>query len=156
MTTIAVRRQDIETLDISAIASLVDNWLEDGQITAQDPQIHFDLDYPLEETDPRELSEIPEVRLWFLRVDSCYPWLPYLLDWQRELARYAAMVVPHQFHRTEGIQFNPEALELFVMGKMFVIYQLLLTENRPGTTKLKLMAQTLGYDIDDGFFAQLS
>ncbi len=34
------------------------------------------------------------------------------------IARYAAMLVPHQFHRGEGIQYNPEALEIFVMQKL--------------------------------------
>jgi hypothetical protein len=47
--------------------------------------------------DPRELSEFPDIRLWFLRLDATYPWLPVLLDWRAgELARYAAMLVPHQ------------------------------------------------------------
>jgi hypothetical protein len=30
------------------------------------------------------------------------------------------MLVPHQFNRTEGIQYNPEALEIFVMHKTFI------------------------------------
>jgi len=29
-----------------------------------------------------------------------------------ELARYTAMLVPHQFSSKEGIQYNPEALEI--------------------------------------------
>lgn len=32
-----------------------------------------------------------------MRLDAAYPWLPVLLDWRAgELARYAAMLVPHQ------------------------------------------------------------
>lgn len=47
--------------------------------------------------DPRELSEYPDIRLCFVRLDAAYPWLPVLLDWRAgELARYAAMLVPHQ------------------------------------------------------------
>lgn len=50
-----------------------------------------------DENDPRELSEFPEIRLWFVRLDAVYPWLPLVLDWRAgELARYAAMLVPHQ------------------------------------------------------------
>lgn len=50
-----------------------------------------------DENDPREYSEFPEIRLWFVRLDAVYPWLPLVLDWRAgELARYAAMLVPHQ------------------------------------------------------------
>ncbi|KAH8506447.1 hypothetical protein H0E87_013314 [Populus deltoides] len=60
--------------------------------------IGFTIDYTREDPmDPRELSEFPDIRLWFLRLDATYPWLPVLLDWRAgELARYAAMLVPHQ------------------------------------------------------------
>ena len=54
----------------------------------------YERDDPL---DPRELSELPDVRLWFVRLDTAYPWLPAVLDWRAgELGRYAAMLVPHQ------------------------------------------------------------
>ena len=33
------------------------------------------------------------------------------------MGRYAAMLVPHQFSPTEGIRYNPEALEIFVSRK---------------------------------------
>lgn len=60
--------------------------------------IGFTINYTREDpNDPRELSEFPDLRLWFLRLDATYPWLPVLLDWRAgELARYAAMLVPHQ------------------------------------------------------------
>lgn len=60
--------------------------------------IGFTINYIREDQyDPREFSEFPEIRLWFLRLDAAYPWLPVLLDWRAgELARYAAMLVPHQ------------------------------------------------------------
>ncbi|CAL5322736.1 unnamed protein product [Camellia sinensis] len=63
-----------------------------------DHTIGFTINYKREdEYDLRELSEIPEIRLWFVRLDAAYPWLPVLLDWRvGELARYAAMLVPHQ------------------------------------------------------------
>uniref|UniRef100_A0A2P2JK78 Uncharacterized protein MANES_14G120300 n=1 Tax=Rhizophora mucronata TaxID=61149 RepID=A0A2P2JK78_RHIMU len=60
--------------------------------------IGFTINYTREDPyDPRELSEFPDIRLWFVRLDATYPWLPVLLDWRAgELARYAAMLVPHQ------------------------------------------------------------
>lgn len=62
--------------------------------------IGFTMKYEREDPyDQRELSELPDVRLWFVRLDATYPWLPVLLDWRAgELARYAAMLVPHQVY----------------------------------------------------------
>jgi hypothetical protein len=111
------------------------------------------MDYPREPEDPRELSEIPEVRLWFIRLDARYPWLPFLLDWKGgELARYTAMLVPHQFNRKEGIQYNPEALEIFLMQKLFVLTDWMQQLGIPSKSRLKSMAQLLGYDLDDSLF----
>ena len=60
--------------------------------------VGFVLDYERDDPlDPRELSEMPDIRLWFVRLDSAYPWLPVVMDWRAgELSRYAAMLVPHQ------------------------------------------------------------
>lgn len=60
--------------------------------------VGFTINYKREDpSDPRELSEFPDIRLWFVRLDASYPWLPVVLDWRAgELARYAAMLVPHQ------------------------------------------------------------
>jgi hypothetical protein len=59
--------------------------------------VGFELNWTKELGDPREKCEIPDIRLWFLRLDAEYPWLPVALDWRAgELARYAAMLVPHQ------------------------------------------------------------
>lgn len=56
--------------------------------------LEYENDDPL---DPRELSELPDIRLWFVRLDAAYPWLPIVVDWRAgELVRYAAMLVPHQ------------------------------------------------------------
>ncbi|KAL1226299.1 Protein CHLORORESPIRATORY REDUCTION 6 [Cardamine amara subsp. amara] len=104
--------------------------------------------------DPRELSEYPDIRLWFVRLDAMYPWLPLLLDWRAgELARYAAMLVPHQMSLRMGVVFNPEALELFVMNKVFVVYPWL---KRHGVPKPRLktsdMARMLGFGIGDQLF----
>jgi hypothetical protein len=150
-TTITVTSTDLENLDLSPAQIILDPWLQNGM--EQEPQISFAIDFPREPGDPRELSEIPEIRLWFIRLDAQYPWLPYILDWEAgELARYVAMLVPHQFSAAEGIQFNPEALEIFVMNKVFVLADWMQRQGITSRTKLKFMTQMLGYELDDGFF----
>lgn len=132
-----------------------------GLTSSADPREHLDrtigftINYEREDPyDPRELSEFPDIRLWFLRVDATYPWLPILLDWRAgELARYAAMLVPHQMNMRMGVVFNPEALELFVMGKVFVVYSWLKQHEIPKPRlKTKDMARMLGFGIGDELF----
>lgn len=117
--------------------------------------IGFTINYTREDTyDPRELSEFPDIRLWFLRLDATYPWLPVLLDWRAgELARYAAMLVPHQMSMRMGVVFNPEALEIFMMKKVFVVYSWLKQHDIPKPRlKAKDMARMLGFGIGDELF----
>ena len=147
------------TIDNKAIASLDISAVKDKIATLQqqigdvEQQLQFAIEFEREESDPRELSEIPEIRLWFVRLDATYPWLPFLLDWKTgELARYTAMLVPHQFNRTEGIMFNPEALEIFVMDKIFVLSDWLKERGISERSRLKSMAQLFGYELDDAFF----
>lgn len=150
---IALNSSSINNLDLSSVRTVIDKWLQEQAIAAHEQQLRLEIDYPRQPTDPRELSEIPEVRLWFIRLDACYPWLPFLLDWKAgEFARYAAMLVPHQFNRTEGIQYNPEALEIFMMQKVFVLTDWLQQQGIPSQSRLKSMAQLLGYELDDAFF----
>jgi len=148
---ITIDADQINRLDLSpAIAAINPLLLE---ILAHEQQLQLTIDYPLEPDDPRELSEIPEVRLWFIRLDALYPWLPFLVDWKAgELGRYTAMLVPHQFHPKEGIQYNPEALEIFVMGKTFVLMNWLKQQGIESRSRLKSMTQILGYELDDAFF----
>jgi hypothetical protein len=95
---IALNAECINNLDLAPVSRIIDNILQDGAIATYEQQLGFNIDYPQEPGDPRELPEIPEVRMWFIRLDSRYPWLPFLLDWKAgELARYTAMLVPHQF-----------------------------------------------------------
>ncbi|CAL1358997.1 unnamed protein product [Linum trigynum] len=117
--------------------------------------VGFTINYTREDPrDPRELSEFPDVRLWFVRLDAAYPWLPVVLDWRAgELARYAAMMVPHQMNMKMGVVFNPEALELFVMKKVFVVYSWLKEQN-VSKARLKTgdMARMLGFGIGNELF----
>lgn len=140
----------VNLLDLSPARSLVEEWLEAKSIKNYEQQLRFQIDYPQEE---REVSEIPEVRLWFIRLDTLYPWLPFLLDWRAgELARYTAMLVPHQFSAREGIQYNPEALDIFIMQKVFVLTGWMQKQGLESESKLKSMAQTFGYELDRNLF----
>ncbi|KAK8550163.1 hypothetical protein V6N13_118688 [Hibiscus sabdariffa] len=117
--------------------------------------IGFTINYTRDDPhDPRELSEFPDIRLWFVRLDAAYPWLPVLLDWRAgELARYAAMLVPHQMSMRMGVVFNPEALELFIMKKVFIVYSWLKQNGIPKPRlKTSDMARMLGFGIGDELF----
>ncbi|NEO88267.1 MAG: CRR6 family NdhI maturation factor [Spirulina sp. SIO3F2] len=148
-----ITASQIDRLDLTAVKTMIADELMAEM--PNPPLIHFEIDYPLEPEDPRELSEIPEIRLWFVRLDVAYPWLIYHLDWSTEIARYTAMLVPHQFSRTEGIQYNPEALELFIMGKVFAVDAWLKQHQIAAQGKIQSMLQMLGYDLDEAFLNQL-
>ncbi|RUT09812.1 hypothetical protein DSM106972_003070 [Dulcicalothrix desertica PCC 7102] len=152
-TTITVNIDQINTLDISPAVEVIEQISSKNAILSNEQQLIFNIDYPREDGDPRELSEIPEIRLWFVRLDTRYPWLPFFLNWQeKEFTRYAAMLVPHQFTK-EGIQYNPEALEIFLMSKIFILTDWLKKQEIPHQSRLKAMAQLLGYDLEDGLFS---
>lgn len=155
--TIALSSDCLHSLDLSPAAAVIKNLLQEKSVIASyEQQLCFDINYPREPEDPRELSEIPEIRLWFIRLDARYPWLPFLLDWKAgELARYTAMLVPHQFSSKEGIQYNPEALEIFLMQKLFILTDWMKQQGIPSQSRLKSMAQLLGYDLDDSLFEML-
>ncbi|MCX7594714.1 MAG: CRR6 family NdhI maturation factor [Fischerella sp.] len=151
--TIALNSDSINALDLSPAATVIERLLQQGAIASHEQQLRFEIDYSLEPGDPRELPEIPEVRLWFVRLDARYPWLPFLLDWKAgELARYTAMLVPHQFSSKQGIQYNPEALEIFLMHKIFILNDWLKQQGIPSQSRLQSLAQMLGYELDDAFF----
>ncbi len=153
---ISLDTRTIINLDVSATKEQISSLLIKQKIDNYEQQLQFVINYQREVNDPRELSEIPEIRLWFVRLDSIYPWLPFLLNWKTgELVRYAAMLVPHQFNRSEGVLFNPEALELFVMNKTFVLSDWLQKQNIPARSRLKLMAQMFGYELNDTFFEMI-
>ncbi|TAE58951.1 MAG: DUF1817 domain-containing protein [Nostocales cyanobacterium] len=154
--TINLNSNFIHTLDLSPALAVIEPLIQEKSVISQEQQLRFEIDFTREANDPRELSEIPEVRLWFVRLDAKYPWLPFLLDWKSgELARYAAMLVPHQFSSKEGIIYNPEALEIFLMHKIFILSDWLKQQNIPSQSKLKSLAQILGYELEDGFFEMI-
>jgi hypothetical protein len=65
------------------------------------------------------------------------------------------MLVPHEFHKKEGIQYNPEALEIFLMHKIFILSNWLKQNQIPARFRLKSLAQMLGYELEDGFFEMI-
>jgi len=151
--TITLDSTALRTLDLSPAQSVIEKFLEESSIASYEEQLQFTVEYPREPEDQRELSEIPEVRLWFIRLDTVYPWLPFLLNWQAgELVRYAAMLVPHQFSAREGIQYNPQALDIFIMQKVFVLTDWLQKQNLESESKLKRLAQMFGYELDAALF----
>ncbi|MEO1445857.1 MAG: CRR6 family NdhI maturation factor, partial [Cyanobacteria bacterium J06635_11] len=78
---------------------------------------------------------------------------PLYLDWESgELSRYTAMLVPHQFSPIDGIRYNPEALEIFVMSKVFSLDTWLKRQGIDGRKRLQFMTQMLGYELDDALF----
>lgn len=150
---ISIDSASLARLDLAPAESVLQAIIHDPQL---DPHLSFAIDFPRELGDPRELSEIPEVRLWFVRLDTVYPWLPLYLDWKAgELGRYVAMLIPHQFHPTEGIQYNPESLEIWVMAKVFTLQSWLGSRGLEGKGRIKAMTQVLGYELEEDFFSLL-
>jgi hypothetical protein len=86
-----------------------------------DRTVGFTINYEREDPyDVRELSEFPDIRLWFVRLDACYPWFPVVLDWRAgELARYAAMLAPHQVTRYNLNFASPNNLVLHILPCRF-------------------------------------
>lgn len=163
-TKISLNADTLNSLDLTPVEAVLKPWLQAGGFKAAfdsangaDPlRLQFAIDIPRDPSDPRESSEIPEVRLWFVRLNARYPWLPLILDWEQgELARYTAMLVPHQFSPHEGIQFNPEALELFVMQLVFTCLDWMHQQGSLSRTRIQFMTQMLGYELEDGFFELL-
>lgn len=155
--TISLTPEAIASLDLSPALSVINPWLETNTILNYEQALQFAIDYPRPEDEPDlELSQIAPVRLWFIRLDTVYPWLPFLIDWRSgELVRYAAMLVPHEFHPRHGIQYNPQALDMFVMTKVFVLWEWLRSQSTPGEAKIKALAEMFGYELDLGLFKLL-
>ena len=155
-TKITLNKTAIDRLDMSILATEMEKLLTQGGDKKKEQQLQFAIDYQQAADEPRELSEVPEIRLWFVRADALYPWLPLILDWKSgELVRYTAMLVPHQFSRSEGIIFNPEALEIYVMHKIFVLAQWSKKYNLAIGSSLSYFSQLFGYEITADFLEQL-
>lgn len=112
--------------------------------------------WPRSEEDPRELSEIPELRLWSLRADALWPWLPLVLErGSGQLARHVAMLLPHRFSPQEGLRFAEGGLELWITQRLFLLDALAQREGLGCRQGLTQMAAVLGMELDPAFWALL-
>jgi hypothetical protein len=150
------------TLDAASIRHLdlspLSGWaaLQPAALLAAAGQLEISFAWPREEEDPRELSEIPELRLWTLRADACHPWLPLVLERAGgQLTRHVAMLLPHGFSRSEGIRFAPESLELWLTHRLFLLDDWLRDAGLNGRAGLGQMAAVLGYELDPDFWSRL-
>lgn len=149
---VLVSAEQIRGLDLSPLASIAALPLD--QLLSLSGQLELQLDWPTTPDDPRELSEIPEVRLWCLRADAELPWLPLLLERASgTLARHVAMLLPHGFSRHEGLQFAPDSLELWISHRLFQLDALSRTAGVDCRQGLGQMAAILGYELDPSFWA---
>ena len=146
-----IRRLDLSPLEVWSSRPL-------AELLEQGPVLELNFDWPREATDPRELAECPEPRLWALRADARFPWLPLLLERDRgSLIRHVAMVVPHSFSRSEGLRFEPQALELWITHRMMKLDDLCSsTLGRSMRGNLSQMAAALGYELDENFWNLLN
>lgn len=151
---IVVSATAIRTLDPTPLESLLR--LPPTDYLARSSSIELQLDWPRQADDPRELSEIPEVRLWSLRVDALCPWLPVVLDRSGgQLTRHVAMLLPHGFNRQEGIRFAPESLELWITHRLFLLDEQARAAGLNCRAGLGQMAAVLGFELDPGFWSLL-
>lgn len=144
----------ILALDLAPLAPWASQ--EPSVLLAAAGRLELRFSWPREAEDPRELSEIPELRLWSLRADAAHPWLPLVLERAGgQLTRHVAMLLPHGFQRTEGIRFAPESLELWLTHRLFLLDGWLRSAGINGRAGLGQMAAVLGYELDPEFWCRL-
>ena len=151
---VAVGADAIRRLDLTPLQPLAE--LAGSELLQRGGSVCLAFEWPRDADDPRELSEIPEVRLWALRADAAYPWLPLLLDRASgELTRHVAMLLPHGFSRSEGIRFAPESLELWMTHRLFQLDGWARSQGLNCRQGLSQMADVLGFELDPGFWDPL-
>ncbi|MCP9849294.1 CRR6 family NdhI maturation factor [Cyanobium sp. Morenito 9A2] len=127
-----------------------------AELLALGPVLDLQFDWPLQEGDPRERSEIPELRLWSLRADALHPWLPLVLERSGgQLARHVAMLLPHGFSASEGLGFAPGSLELWITHRLFQLEAWGAREGVLCRANLDQMAAVLGYALEPAFWTVL-
>jgi hypothetical protein len=147
-----VSADQVRGLDLSPLAGLAS--LAPAAVLTAASGLQIDFDWPREAEDPRELSEIAELRLWSLRADALHPWLPLVLERSGgQLTRHVAMLLPHGFSPTEGIRFAPESLELWITQRLFLLDHWAAAGGIECRANLGQMAAVLGYELDPGFWS---
>lgn len=149
ITAAGIRRLDLAPLEPWAA-------LAPAELIGRGGSLALHYEWQREPEDPRELSEIPEVRLWSLRADALHPWLPLLLERSGgELTRHVAMLLPHGFSRSEGIRFAPESMELWITHRMFLLDAWAQAAGINCRQGLAQMAAVLGFELDPRFWDAL-
>jgi hypothetical protein len=144
--------QDLDLAPLSGWASL-----DPAALLAAAGQLELSFVWPREADDPRELSEIPELRLWSLRADAAHPWLPLVLERAGgQLTRHVAMLLPHSFSRSEGIRFAPDSLELWMTHRLFLLDHWSRGHGLNCRGNLEQMSAVLGFELDGSFWQGLS
>ena len=152
MAPVEISESQIRQLDLAALQPCFS--LSPDALVQQAGSLELHFNWPRADDDPRELSEIAELRLWSLRADAEAPWLPLLLErGGGQLTRHVAMVLPHQFSRTEGIRFAPESLELWITHRLFWLDGWSADAGVPCRQGLAQMAAVLGFELDPLFWS---
>jgi hypothetical protein len=151
---VRITADQIRRLDLSPL----EPWFsqEPQQLLEAGPSLELQIHWPRADDDPRELSEIPEVRLWSLRADALCPWLPLVLERSSgQLTRHVAMQLPHSFSRSEGIRFAPESLELWMTHRLYLLDHWSHGHGLNCRGNLEQMAAVLGFELDGSFWTAL-
>ena len=146
-----ISQDAIQRLDLTALAP----WRQasTAELLRASGRLSITLEWPRPDDDPRERSEIPELRLWSLRADALCPWLPLLLDRSSgDLVRHVAMLLPHRFQPQEGIRFAEESLDLWVTHRLFLLEAWAGDSGLSCRQGLAQMAAVLGFELDPGFW----
>ena len=149
-----ISAEQVRALDLSPLQP----WfgLEPRALLDASGQLELSFHWPRPADDPRELSEIAEIRLWSLRADALCPWLPLLLERSGgQLSRHVAMLLPHSFSRSEGIRFAPDSLELWVTHRLYLLDHWSRGHGLNCRGNLGQMAAVLGFELDESFWRQL-
>jgi hypothetical protein len=152
---VLITQQQVLERSLAPLESLFS--LEPEALLQQSGSLELTFQWSRASDDPRELSEIPELRVWSLRVDALCPWLPLLLDRSSgQLTRHVAMVLPHSFSRSEGIRFAPDSLELWMTHRLFLLDHWSRGHGLNCRGNLEQMAAVLGFELDGSFWQGLS
>lgn len=155
---IIVSADQIRGLDLAPLEAWRQRPLAElvAEAASDEAGLALQFDWPRDDDDPRELSEIPELRLWSLRADALWPWLPLLLERSSgQLARHVAMLLPHSFAAQAGLQFAEGALELWITQRLFLLDHLAQGQGFGCRQGLGQMAAVLGMELDPAFWATL-
>ena len=152
---VTISAVQVKNLDLSPLNS----WaaLEPSELLDKAGQLELVFSWDRQADDPRELSEIPELRLWTLRADAIYPWLPWVLKRSGgQLCRHVAMLLPHGFHPNDGIYFGSESLDLWIPHRLFWLDAWSRQAGLNCRQGLAQMAAVLGFELDPSFWTNIS